>query len=48
VERVKRLLSLNAEMTVQQLLEHLQHSLEMFAAQGKPKDDRTAVIIKFV
>ncbi len=48
IERVKRLMVLNAEMTVQQLLEQLQHSLEIFTGQAKPKDDRTAVIIKFV
>lgn len=48
VERVKRLIALNAAMTVQQLLEQLQHSLEIFTEQAKPKDDRTAVIIKFV
>jgi len=48
VERVKRLITLNADQTVQQILEHLQHGLGVFTESAKPKDDRTALIIKLV
>ena len=48
LERVKRIISLNHNKTVQELLEHIRHGLDVFTEQAKPRDDRTAVIIKCV
>lgn len=48
LERVKRIIQINPGQTVQELLEHLRHGLDVFTEHAKPSDDRTALIIKCV
>ena len=47
-DRVKRLIMLNASMSAEQVLEQLQHGLDVFTGHSKPRDDRTAIFIKYV
>ena len=48
IERVQRIISLNAEQTAEEVLENIKHGLDVFTEHAKPGDDRTAVIIKCV
>jgi serine phosphatase RsbU (regulator of sigma subunit) len=48
LERVQRIISLSAEQTAEEVLEHIRHGLDVFTEQAQPSDDRTAVIIKCV